>query len=742
MYFVKYGKDYLHDPRVDGYVLLDLSFETSENSCGYCDFTIYPDHSMYDKLKERDYTNLVQVYDDDILIFSGFIYELGKDFQLSGEVKCKGELAILEESIIRPYSTHTRGYGNKAPDSVNKLFEWYIEQHNEQTDVSKQFAVGVNQGAALDSNNYVFRESNQYPTTFAEIEEKLLNSLGGYLRIRHENDTRYIDYLSEWTDSNSQVLDFGVNLTDYTQTDDSEDIATFVIPLGAKMSETEYSYNDGYAKTTDTSVDSYKDYYLNTSSYSYVQYSSLESFETGKTYYEYDEVKETYSVTTDTTVDSDKTYYSKSTKKSYNTCSKLKEFKFYERNEDANKYYVTSDKTVNSSKEYYYSTTDGNYSSCGSIQSFTFYEYDTNNDESDLELTVKGLTDYTPETDYIKSADMVYCPSAVKKYGWIGITYDLSYITIRENLVTKGVIALKEYISPKRTIEIKAVDMHLINPEMKPIKVGEYVRVRSKPHNFDSYMLCTKVDLDLNNPENSLYTLGTTFDTLTGQQNKRIKTLNTTINQQYEAAAALSEEAKKNALDANSTAEEAKKTADTATDTANKAKEAADVAITSTYTEFATSLTPTGAPTDGWSTDSPEYTSDVFVWSRTVSTYGNGTTETGPAVCITGNTGADGEDAVLLRIDSSRGTVFKNNSISTVLSAVIYKGSRRITDITTLHSVFGSGAYLQWSWQKIDESSFGVISASDSMIGNNGFTLTISADEVDEKCTFMCDLIL
>ena len=99
-----------------------------------------------------------------------------------------------------------------------------------------------------------------------------------------------------------------------------------------------------------------------------------------------------------------------------------------------------------------------------------------------------------------------------------------------------------------------------------------------------------------------------------------------------------------------------------------------------------------------------------------------------------------GEDATTLRIDSSRGTVFKNSQVSTVLSAVIYYGSKRITDIDTLRATYGPGAYLEWSWQRIDEDRFGVISASDSRIGNNGFTLTIGADDVDVKVVFMCSL--
>lgn len=101
-----------------------------------------------------------------------------------------------------------------------------------------------------------------------------------------------------------------------------------------------------------------------------------------------------------------------------------------------------------------------------------------------------------------------------------------------------------------------------------------------------------------------------------------------------------------------------------------------------------------------------------------------------------------GEDATVLRIESSRGTVFKNDSVSTVLSVVIYRGSERITTSAAMKSVFGSGAYLQWKWQRLDDETFGVISSSDSRLSDNGFTFTISPDDVDTKVTFMCELII
>lgn len=102
----------------------------------------------------------------------------------------------------------------------------------------------------------------------------------------------------------------------------------------------------------------------------------------------------------------------------------------------------------------------------------------------------------------------------------------------------------------------------------------------------------------------------------------------------------------------------------------------------------------------------------------------------------------NGEDAVTLRIESSRGTVFKNDSVSTVLSVVVYRGGDRITNSAGLASAFGSGAYLQWKWQRLDDETFGVISSGDTRFGDNGFKFTLSPEDVDTKITFMCELIV
>lgn len=99
------------------------------------------------------------------------------------------------------------------------------------------------------------------------------------------------------------------------------------------------------------------------------------------------------------------------------------------------------------------------------------------------------------------------------------------------------------------------------------------------------------------------------------------------------------------------------------------------------------------------------------------------------------------EITTLLRIESSRGTVFKNNAVSTVLSVVIYHGKDRITDIDRLHEVYGNSAYIQWKWQRLEEETYGIILSTDSRIENGGFSFVLTPDDVDTKVTFMCELI-
>ena len=69
-------------------------------------------------------------------------------------------------------------------------------------------------------------------------------------------------------------------------------------------------------------------------------------------------------------------------------------------------------------------------------------------------------------------------------------------------------------------------------------------------------------------------------------------------------------------------------------------------AVVSTVEEFYPSTSPTELSGGFWRPSQPQWATGVYIWRRTLVTYGNGDTEYTPSekgVCITGNTGASGQ---------------------------------------------------------------------------------------------------
>lgn len=96
------------------------------------------------------------------------------------------------------------------------------------------------------------------------------------------------------------------------------------------------------------------------------------------------------------------------------------------------------------------------------------------------------------------------------------------------------------------------------------------------------------------------------------------------------------------------------------------------------------------------------------------------------------------KSGAVVKIDSSRGILFKHNEVNTVLSVTVYKGDTVVTDIIELQEAFGAGSYLEWQWQRMEEETFGVISSADTRLSAGGFKLTLSPADVSVKSTFRC----
>lgn len=103
---------------------------------------------------------------------------------------------------------------------------------------------------------------------------------------------------------------------------------------------------------------------------------------------------------------------------------------------------------------------------------------------------------------------------AVAKYGKIWRTKAWSYVDDPASLLKLAREYLKTGIALE-TLTLKAVDMHFVDGNVQPIRIGDKVRILSDPHGLDRVMVCTHIEIDLHNPENTVYTFGEKPRTLT-----------------------------------------------------------------------------------------------------------------------------------------------------------------------------------------------------------------------------------
>lgn len=231
-FFATLGGMPLHDPLSASEVVEGLSVSAETNGCGSCSFTIHPTHPLYGRVSLRSRALEVVVTQGGTTVFEGFVWEVERGMLGGLAVTCKGCMAYLGDTLVRPYTTSRTEfnadpdkYDALAPSRPSEYFQWLVDQHNAHADPSRRFTVGRNELDRLRTKP-IDRSATNRPTTADEITEKLLEPLGGFLVLRHEGGERVLDYLADAVDVNAQVIEFGENLADYVRTESTDDLAT------------------------------------------------------------------------------------------------------------------------------------------------------------------------------------------------------------------------------------------------------------------------------------------------------------------------------------------------------------------------------------------------------------------------------------------------------------------------------------------------------------------------------------
>lgn len=356
MYQIYCDNTLLYDPRDESSPILSGKVSLTVNATGELTFTLPPMHRGIDLI--RKLSSVVQVYDSGELLYEGRVLDSKADMYHTVTYTCEGTLAYLLDSIQRPKAYHDLTPSSYLSDK--------IAQHNGQVEAGKRFVLGTVEKRAM---NYDAREDNQYTNTLDTIMDKLVDSNGGYLRVRKQGDTRYLDYLESYGRTSGQVIRFGENILDLTEHISAANVITVLIPLG-KAEEAE----------------------------------------------------------------------------------------------------------------------DG---------------------EKGRRLTIESVNG---GKDYLED------PEAVALYGRIVGTQTWDDVTVAANLKAKG----QEYLANARnlstTIELTAIDLHLVDVDIDRIKLGDMIRVVSPPHKLDKYMMVSKREYNLVNPEEDKIVLGDTIAALTEKQ--------------------------------------------------------------------------------------------------------------------------------------------------------------------------------------------------------------------------------
>jgi len=148
------------------------------------------------------------------------------------------------------------------------------------------------------------------------------------------------------------------------------------------------------------------------------------------------------------------------------------------------------------------------------------------------ESPISALEAYTTVASVNDGSIYVQNEEAVASYGWIEKVVHFDSVKQPANLLRKAQQYLSDLQFDNMILEVKAVDLHYMNPEIEGVKLSDQIRVISQPHGLNKVFPVMKLSIPLDQPENTLFTLGTKIQTsLTAENNK----VNSEIKQRIEA---------------------------------------------------------------------------------------------------------------------------------------------------------------------------------------------------------------
>lgn len=240
-------KELFWDPYAesDAYAVIDPHLKGEINKASSLEFTILPANVHYDDFEKK--RTVVLAYDDDELIFEGYVTSAPSDFYKQKKVTCVSALAYLCDSIQAPfekikttvptsekdnsnYSGKTKKSVSGTKATINAYLQMIVNAHNSQVDPFKRIKLG---SVISDSEKYTFSSSG-YRNSWDAIENDIIQEHGHYITITTGNDqSLYLNYTELSSSDDPPVIEFGNNMLEMNESnDDDDDLFTVLLPVG------------------------------------------------------------------------------------------------------------------------------------------------------------------------------------------------------------------------------------------------------------------------------------------------------------------------------------------------------------------------------------------------------------------------------------------------------------------------------------------------------------------------------
>lgn len=194
-------------------------------------FSITPVNACYyDCLHDRQTIVCVKNTKTGKMEFEGVVLTTKEQMDKKGRfyksVVCEGFLGYLCDSV--------QMYHHYEEATPTQFLLSLLEQHNAQMPEHKRIHLG-----ACNISGNTNSKTTAYRSTLDEIKENLLERLGGEIRVRHEGDLLYLDYLDAATNGTTSdtVVELAKNMKTMTAGTDSLSVITRLIPLGAQIND-------------------------------------------------------------------------------------------------------------------------------------------------------------------------------------------------------------------------------------------------------------------------------------------------------------------------------------------------------------------------------------------------------------------------------------------------------------------------------------------------------------------------